>query len=161
MEGFITAGVINFVRSARPEILESVSVSKDLSPGISLKNVLAGFLIFAVVTGGALSWFASSNPDGLEWSIEKVSGKSALPEQKKDITHALKQIQEKTAFLPDYSFKNSDEASTKEGNEKAWPNIAAGTSVSGIAGAIMVLSVIIVFGLAIKTAKKFKVKKGA
>ena len=158
MEGFITAGVINFVRSARPEILESVSISKDISPGISLKNVAAGFLILAVVTGGALSWFASSAPDGLEWAIEKVSGSPESPEQKKNITHALKQIQEKTAFLPDYSFKNGDEASAKEKSKEAWPNIAADTSVSGITGAIMVLSLIVVFGLLIKTAKKFKVK---
>lgn len=153
MEGFITAGVINFVRSARPEILESVSVSKGLSPGISLKNVLAGFLILTAVTGGALSWFASYNPDGLEWSIAKVFGKPALPEQGKNISHALKQIQEKTAFLPDYSFKHGDEASTKEEKKEAWPNIVADTSVSGIVGAMMAAGLILLFGLGIKFVK--------
>ncbi|MEW6714796.1 MAG: energy-coupling factor ABC transporter permease [Nitrospirota bacterium] len=152
MEGFITAGVINFVRSARPEILESVSVSKGLAPIISLKNVLAGFLILTVVTGGALSWFASSNPDGLEWAIEKVSGKPELTGQE-NITHAHKQIQEKTAFLPDYSFKRDDEGSAKEESREVWPNISAGTSVSGIAGAIMVAGLILLFGLGIKFLK--------
>jgi cobalt/nickel transport system permease protein len=153
MEGFITAGVINFVRSARPEILERVSVSKDISPGISLKNVVAGFLILAVVTGGALSWFASSHPDGLEWAIEKISGKPELPERGKNVIRARKQIQEKTAFLPDYSFKRDDEGSAKEESKEAWPNISAGTSVSGIAGAIMVAGLILLFGLGIKFLK--------
>ncbi|MBI5675357.1 MAG: energy-coupling factor ABC transporter permease [Nitrospirae bacterium] len=153
MEGFITAGVINFVRSARPEILESVSVSKDLSPGISLKNVLAGFLILSVVTGGALSWFASSNPDGLEWAIEKVFGTSELSEHEKGIAPALKHVQNKTSFLPNYSFKHGDDASEKEKSKEAWPNIAIGTSVSGIAGAIMVAGLILLCGLGIKFVK--------
>ena len=29
----------------------------------------------AIVTGGALSWFASTHPDGLEWSIDKITGR--------------------------------------------------------------------------------------
>lgn len=161
VEGFVTAGVINFVKAARPEILESVMSARPLSADISIRKVLAGLLVVAVLTGGMLSWFASSNPDGLEWAIGKVSGKPELPGQDKGIPHALKQIQVKTAFLPDNSFKHSGEASKKEESKEAWPNIAAGTSVSGIVGSIIVLSVIIAFGLAIKTAKKFKMKKGA
>jgi cobalt/nickel transport system permease protein len=150
--------VINFVKAARPEILESVTSARPLSADISIRKVLAGLLVVAMLTGGMLSWFASANPDGLEWSIEKVFGKPELPEQENAIVPLLKGIQEKTAFLPDYSFKRGNEASAKEESEEAWPNIAAGTSVSGIAGAIMVLSLIIVFGLVIKISKKFKVK---
>lgn len=153
MEGFITAGVINYVRSARPEILESVSDSNGLSSGISLKNLLARFLIIAVVTGGALSWFASSNPDGLEWAIEKVSGKPEFPEQKKDATDALKRAQDKTAFLPDHSYKHVDEAPAKDESIEAWPNIAADTSVSGIVGSMIVAGLILLFGLGLKLLK--------
>ena len=66
---------------------------------------MAAFVLMAAVTGGALSWFASTHPDGLEWSIERVTGKGGLPEAEQGIAPVLKGIQEKTAFLPDYGFK--------------------------------------------------------
>ena len=40
VEGFVTAGVINFIKAARPEILESISSARPLAAGISLKKVL-------------------------------------------------------------------------------------------------------------------------
>jgi cobalt/nickel transport system permease protein len=141
IEGFITAGVINFVKSARPEIIESVSLSRSLARGISIKKVFTGFLIMAAFTGGVMSWFASSHPDGLEWSIEKIYGKPELPEQEHGIAPALKQVQDNTSFLPGYNFKQSDEASR------------AGTSVSGILGSIMVLGIILLLGAGIKILK--------
>lgn len=76
VEGFITAGVVNYVRSAKPEILESVAASKPLATGVSIKKIAVSFLIIAAVTGGLVSWFASDKPDGLEWAIEKVYGKT-------------------------------------------------------------------------------------
>lgn len=158
IEGLVTAGVINYVKSARPEILESVSASKALSPGLSLKNVLAGFFILAVVTGGALSWFASSQPDGLEWSIEKVYGRPALPEREHGSSLTLKQFQQKSAFLPHYNFKEGGKKPAKEGSEEPWPNMETGTSLSGILGSIMALSVIILFGLGIKFLGEKKVQ---
>ena len=39
-------------------------------------GLLAGFLVAAAVLGGVVSWFASTHPDGLEWSIAKVTGHS-------------------------------------------------------------------------------------
>lgn len=154
IEGFVTAGVINFVKSARPEILESVTSSRTLLHGTSIKNVVVVFLIVTVLTGGLLSWFASSHPDGLEWSIEKIYGKPELPEQEHGISPMLKKIQEKTAFLPDYNFKQGNEESTKKGSEETWPNIGAGTSVSGILGSVMVLGMILLLGAGIKTVKR-------
>ena len=58
LDGIITAGIINYVRKARPEIIEASFFSSPLDAGIYIKNVLITFLIIAVVTGGALSWFA-------------------------------------------------------------------------------------------------------
>ena len=83
VEGFVTAGVINFVRAARPEILESASLTRPLSAEVSIKKVLVVLLVAALLTGGVLSWFASAKPDGLEWSIEKVFGRPELPEAEK------------------------------------------------------------------------------
>jgi len=156
VEGFVTAGVINFVKAARPEILESVTSARPLSADISIRKVLAGLLVVAVLTGGMLSWFASANPDGLEWSIEKVFGKPELPEQESGIVPMLKGIQEKTAFLPDYNFRKEEKqlegAASQEENK--WPAIESGTSLSGVIGSIMVLGLIFLLGFSIKTLKR-------
>jgi len=157
VEGFITAGVINYVRAARPELLESIVQSRPLSSEIKVKNIVLAFLFIAIITGGLVSWFASSHPDGLEWSIEKVYGKPELPEHETGIGALLKAIQEKTAFLPDYTFKQGDtpkgkEASGGEGN--AWPNVEAGTSVSGILGSVMMLGLIFLIGFGIKAIRR-------
>lgn len=153
VEGFITAGVINYVRSARPEILESVVSSKPLGSAVSMKNVLVSFVVLALLTGGALSWFASTHPDGLEWSIEKVTGKTELPEQEQGVAATIKGIQEKTAFLPDYNFKKEKtEADKKE--EVSWPSIETGTSLSGILGAMIVFGLSLLIGFSIKLFRK-------
>ncbi|MGZ8463569.1 MAG: energy-coupling factor ABC transporter permease [Candidatus Deferrimicrobiaceae bacterium] len=158
VEGFVTAGVIGYVRAARPEILESSASAIPLAAGISLRNVLIGFVGLAVVTGGALSWFASAHPDGLEWSIEKVTGKRELPEQEQGVPAALKGLQEKTAFLPDYGFKPpASEPKAKE-EKPAWPNVDAGTSVTGLIGGVLVLAMAFGIGWGIRA---FRGKRSA
>lgn len=154
VEGFVTAGVINFVKAARPEILESVTSARPLSADISIRNVFAGLLVVALLTGGMLSWFASADPDGLEWSIEKAFGRPELDEQEVGIVPVLKRIQKKTAFLPDYNFKTGNQESGKD--KKTWPSAEAGTSVSGILGSLMVLSLIILIGFVIRIFRKNK-----
>ena len=153
VEGFVTAGVINFVRAARPEILENASSAQPLSANISLRNVLAGLLAAAMLTGGALSWFASANPDGLEWSVEKVFGGTEIPEKKTGVAPVLKSIQEKTAFLPDYNFRKPEK---NEGGkaEASRPVADPGRSASGIIGSAMVLTAVLLIGLAIKALRK-------
>jgi cobalt/nickel transport system permease protein len=151
VEGFVTAGVINYVQSARPELLESIAASRSLGAEISLRKVMITFVVLAVITGGALSWFASTHPDGLEWSIEKVTGKGKLPEQEHGIAAVLKGIQKKTAFLPDYSFKPEGNDPKKAEAAPARPGIEVGTSVSGIVGAVIVLGMIVLIGVGIRS----------
>lgn len=153
VEGFVTAGVVHYVRAARPEILDICASSTPPAAGNSLRNVLIGFFALAVVTGGALSWFASAHPDGLEWSIGKITGKEELPGQEHGIPALLKGVQEKTAFLPDYGFKKP--AGDKEGKEKPpeWPSFDAGTSVSGLVGGVIVLATALGIGWAIRAIR--------
>jgi cobalt/nickel transport system permease protein len=154
VEGFVTAGVIQFVRSVRPEILETSGTSGLLPAGTSLRNFLAGFLALAVVTGGALSWFSSTYPDGLEWSIAKVTGKGELPEQDGGFPAALKNLQEKTAILPDYGFKPpAAEPKEKEG-APSWPAVDAGTSASGLFGGALVLGMAVLIGRAVRAFRR-------
>ena len=157
VEGFVTAGVINFVRAARPEILESISSGRTLSAAVNVRKVLFGLMVAALVTGSALSWFASADPDGLEWAIEKVLGTPELPEADSGAAPVLKSLQEKTAFLPDYGFKKPE--GTPGGietakDEPSWPSVESGTSVSGIVGAVMVLTIVMATGLLIRAVRR-------
>ena len=54
--------------------------------------MLWGFGIAALVLAVAFTWIASANPDGLEWSIEKVAGVAELAPASVPAT----------AFMPDY-----------------------------------------------------------
>jgi len=157
VEGFVTSGVINFVRVARPEILENISLARPLSAAVSVRKVLFGLMVAALVTGGALSWFASAKPDGLEWAIEKILGKPELPAADSGAAPVLKSVQEKTAFLPDYGFKKPE--GTSQGSETgkgepSWPSVESGRSVSGIVGAVMVLTLVLATGFVIRKVRR-------
>ncbi len=160
VEGLITAAIVAFVWRAKPEIIERTAAGEAIG-NISLKGVLTVLLILTVVVGGVLSWFASADPDGLEWSIEKVAGTTEL-EAPKGIHEILSNIQDKIAFLPDYGFKSveSEEAEEPSGElpggegQEAWPAIDAGTSVSGIVGGALTLALAAITGLTISMMKR-------
>lgn len=151
VEGLITASIINFVWQARPELLEKAATGGSFAT-LYLNKILKVFVVAAVIVGGALSWFASVNPDGLEWSMEKVTGTTELTVS--DEMHQLfAAIQEKTAFLPDYNFKSTEESSAIE-NENTWPAVSIGTTVSGLVGGAMTFALAGVIGLIISLIKR-------
>ncbi len=140
VEGLVTAAVVTFVWKARPEILELTGSSASIR-STSMKKVLVGFAVFAAVIGGTLSWFASANPDGLEWSIYRAAGKEELKAPETRLHALFAKIQEKAAFLPGYSFKGNDsvksdgkEVRVESGKDEAWGSVNAGTSLSGLIG---------------------------
>lgn len=161
VEGLVTSAVVSFVWKARPEILEKSAAGKALGD-ISMKRVLTGIVIAVLVIGGALSWFASSNPDGLEWSMFKTTGKTEL-DAPDGIHKTLSDIQSKTAVLPDYSFKSSEEEVDEEQStgEASWPAVDTGTSVSGIVGGVLTLTLAVLIGLIVSRVKKRKSKATA
>ena len=137
-EGLVTAGVVKYVRSVRPELLDSAALSRPLQQSLSIRRVLVVFALLAVIVAGGLSWFASTHPDGLEWAVEKVTGGRGVEASGQGVAGALQKAQEQTAFLPDYQFKQE----TGEGERRTVvpaPQSSAGTSVAGIVGAAIVL----------------------
>jgi len=154
IEGFATAGIVIYVRTLRPDIVDDLEGVKSLSAGGSLKKLLVVMAVLAVITGGTLSWFASTHPDGLEWSIEKIYGKPEVPERANPLKESLSKLQQKTAVLPDYSLPSKEE---HEGNP-AWPAVNPGTSLSGIVGGAMVLGFIFILGIGIKIMRKYRTK---
>lgn len=126
VEGLITAAVLCFVYEARPELLWEISEEKESK--LSLKKTLVILAVLAIIVGGGLSLMASEFPDGLEWSLEKITGSTEL-EAEGGIYEAASGIQEATSILPDYNIDGSDGA--------------AGTSLSGIVGAVVVVAVLV------------------
>jgi cobalt/nickel transport system permease protein len=157
VEGFTTAAVVIFVRKARPEILSAAAGSTPIGE-ISIRKVLVGLLAAAVVFGGALSWFASQRPDGLEWSMFKTSGTGELENPEHGIHDSLSGLQEKTAFLPDYSFKTpksqTPASENKAGEQPAWPSVDAGRTLSGLVGGALTLGLALVIGFAVRRKKR-------
>jgi len=151
VEGLVTAGIVSFIWKTRPEILDRAINDQPLG-ALPIKQVLIGLGAAAVFTGGLLSWFASSHPDGLEWSMAKVSGHEELEAPAEGVHGALEKLQEKTAFMPDYGFKESEPAAAAaEESESAGP-VDLGTSTAGLIGGLLTL----LFGLGIGFGLKKK-----
>jgi len=109
VEGLITGAILIFVYQARPEILESVRDKKKLDRRVPVKGLVLGLLIATILVAGGLSLLASAYPDGLEWSIGKVTGQQELTASGPVYTIA-QWIQSKTALMPDYSTGAASEA---------------------------------------------------
>lgn len=143
VEGVVTAGIVSFIWKARPEILEKAACDQPLGK-LAIKPVLISLALATLFTGGILSWYASEHPDGLEWSMFKVSGQQELA-AKDSLHQSLLGVQEKTAFLPDYGFKKSGEGQPTDADSGR-----LGTSVSGMVGGLLVLLLGLVIGFILK-----------
>lgn len=124
-EGLGTAAVLCFVRRCRPELLQRPrSGGPDRPVGrrrrLRLPALFAGA---ALLLAGSWSWIASTHPDGLEWSIERITGSSELAAPADTPHLAATTLQQQTALLPDY-----------------------GTSFAGIVGTMLLL--LLLFGIA-------------
>ncbi len=153
VEGFVTASVLTFVYRARPEIAGGSGVT-GRAAARPARNVLVGFSLAALVIAGIVSWFASKNPDGLEWAIAHVSGREELNAPGRGVHATLASIQEKIAFLPDYAFKKPALVTVwpgKAGAGKEKENIMSPeTSVSGVIGGALTLALAFVAGFFLK-----------
>ena len=157
VEGFVTVAVVSFVYKARPEIMQGAMEARPIG-NHPLRNVLLAFLAAAILTGGGVSWFASKNPDGLEWAIAKVTGKEELKGPERGLHGALAAVQEKSALLPDYSFKKPFETKNKGENPATGKKIEEGgnlgTSIAGIVGTLMTLALAFFGGFLLKKFNK-------
>lgn len=129
VEGLITATVLCFLYEARPELIWTGNATEQMQETVkdkmTYKKIILGFIAAFVVIGGGLSLLASSYPDGLEWSIERLTGSTEIASSG-IIYRISEQIQGITALLPDYGWKGT--------------STVAGTSFSGIIGGLVVIA---------------------
>ena len=139
VEGLVTAAVLCFLHSVRPELLASALEGKKLSGGVSLKKVLIVFVALAALLAGVISLYASRNPDGLEWSIKGITGSTEL--KSSDRVHkATGKAVKKTALMPDYSTNSA----------------GGGTAAAGLIGSAVTLGAAAGIGAAVHAVRKRK-----
>ncbi len=136
VEGLITGCVLCFLYEARPSLLWFVSTKSNTEEKISLKSSIGIMACLALLIGGIISLFASSLPDGLEWSIQKMTGSTEVSEGSGLAYSISKHIQDLTSIFPDYNFTGSES------------NV--GTSVSGLVGACVVLVLVVILSTLIR-----------
>ncbi len=144
VEGIVTGAVLCFVYKMRPEIMDSALQGGSIGEGVSTTKVVAVLAVLALLVGGGLSLLASSNPDGLEWAMEKVAGTAEL-ETEGDFLAGAAAAQEATAFMPDYDYASAGEDGS-----------STGTTVAGIVGGLMTFALAGAAGFVITKVKKKK-----
>lgn len=160
-EGLITLAVVELLTRVEPDMLARSESSSGFLPG---KRALAALGVLAVLSGGLFSWFASSHPDGLEWSIGRLMGEGRELESADDGLHRLAAgVQEKLSFLPDYALPADEPVKTEEAatsaaeaqaeaqaEDDAFVHPDAGTTLSGLIGGGIVLAIAMLLGAALR-----------
>ena len=157
VEGLVTASVVAFVAAVRPEMITGAA-GTDAPANMPLRHVLLSFLVAALLTGGVVSRFASEKPDGLEWAIAGVTGAEEVAGAETGLHGLLAAVQEKIAWLPDYTFREGGEANDE------WAGLGhpaipletsgrLGTSVAGGVGAAISLFLAFGIGLVLKRVR--------
>ncbi|MHB1357273.1 MAG: energy-coupling factor ABC transporter permease [Anaerolineae bacterium] len=160
VEGLVTAALLVFMHKVAPESLTGIQPITPARSGLP-KKAIAIIAALALVCGGVLSWFASANPDGLEWAMVKTAGVEEL-ESSAGIHETLGNVQETTAFLPDYGFRvNDPEHGAVEETVPAWPAVSAGTSLAGVVGGAITLAITGLAGFMLYLFKRRKREREA
>ncbi len=131
VEGMATAGLV-----AMLSVKGDVSERPALPHPSSSKTVFATLAAGGLAIGGILSSFASENPDGLEWSLER-SGAASIGLASSEIHVALGAIHERMALFPDYGLA-------------FWK---AGPGVPGILGWVATFAAVAFFMLCLRSAR--------
>ncbi len=134
VEGLITFTVVAFLRKYS-NVFDNAPVEASAGFKSGKKAFLIVSAVVIVLIAGVLSNFASSSPDGLEWSIEKVVQGELLPSNS---AQTITEVQEKIAPLPDYSLN------------MATVSEAVSTGTAGILGALITVVMILAIGFTIK-----------
>ena len=133
IEGVITVAVVSYLKQVSPEIFSTITESSK--PLVTKKPYIA-IAALTLITAAVFSLFASSLPDGLEWSYSERPTQpefSPMIENNHPAVTKAEHIQAQLSPLPDYSIRTSD-SSIKAS--------AGWTSFAGVTGSIITMAVI-------------------
>ena len=150
IEGIITASVLSLIKNARPELVDGTQIppASEVKP---LRRIIIAMFLATLLVGGVFSWFASSNPDGLEWAIGRMTNGKELEDPGSSSHSSAKKIQEISSILPDYGFKTEEkEEATAETEATSLSPVDTATSFSGITGSIITLLLAVFLGFILR-----------
>jgi cobalt/nickel transport system permease protein len=154
VEGVVTVAILSFLRKARPEIVPW-PIAGGAMAGRPGSKVLSVVLVCSLITAGVLSVFASKNPDGLQWSIARITGETELKAPGVGVHAALAEMQKRSAWFSGYAVGKSAAigagAGAGAGREK---RMEAGTGVAGMVGTILTLLFAFFAGVLLKKKKR-------
>lgn len=133
VEGLITGLVLGYLYEAKPSLLTVNNTEETMS-----KKSIGILGALAILIATVLSLFASSNPDGLEWSLAK--NEVTRTKSVSAVAQFFSRLQSHLSLLPDYSLKGISEG--------------VGTALSGFIGiSIVVLLLLLIKKLIAKKAQ--------
>jgi cobalt/nickel transport system permease protein len=148
-EGGLTFAVIAYLRRVRPELMgldPSAQPATARGPGFGV--VVASLLVTALLLSGVISWFASSLPDGLEWSYREHRYGTAeqAVDNRSPAVAAVDRWQSKWSPLTDYNRRETPlgqvpAAGTAE-SASGWPQPDGWGSLAGILGTAVTLGLV-------------------
>ena len=148
-EGGVTFAVIAYLRQVRPELMAMEPREPPVAstrPGYFV--VTASFLVTAMLLAGIVSWFASSWPDGLEWSYlghRYAAAEKAVSNESAAVA-AVDHWQRKWSPMTDYGRRQAPlgELPPDGAAEAAstWPNLNGWRSLAGVLGTIVTLGIL-------------------
>ncbi|GHU55609.1 cobalamin biosynthesis protein CbiM [Clostridia bacterium] len=74
VEGLVTAAALGFIHDCNPSLIYASQKPREFR-----KKTLGVILGAALLVGAVLSRFASQNPDGLEWALDKIKLGAEMP----------------------------------------------------------------------------------
>jgi cobalt/nickel transport system permease protein len=144
VEGLVTTAILIFIYKMRPEIMDSTRKRTSIAPAVSMKKVTIILCAVTLIVAAGLSLFASAYPDGLEWSMENITGTTELVAEG-DVHEGAAGVQSVLGFMPDYNYPNAGEGASH-----------SGTAVAGIVGSVITFALAGTIGFGIRSFKKLK-----
>jgi cobalt/nickel transport system permease protein len=161
-EGLITFAVIAYLRVARPAAL-SMDGAQPGRARLRRGALIASMLVTAGLLAGAVGWFASSQPDGLEWSY-LVRGYGQAENAVKEPSGAVAGAddwQSNWSLMPDYNKRAaplgaaSDEPEEPvESDQAGWPAIDGWVSVAGLLGTAVTLVIVYLAAVLLRRSRR-------
>lgn len=137
VEGVITGAVLSCIYEVNRNYLD-FGVGRTAPSGD--RRLKAGLGIATLVIAAVISLYASSSPDGLEWSVAGVLGNEELSTF--SVMHnGSQQITDATALMPDYTLGGSSVPEPLQ------------TSAAGITGSFITLGLAVITGKIIRKRK--------
>jgi cobalt/nickel transport system permease protein len=148
-EGGLTFAVVAYLRRVRPELLglePGAAPAAAQRPGYGA--VAVSLLVTALLLAGVVSWFASTWPDGLEWSYREHRYGTAeqTVADRSPVMAAVDRWQSTWTPLPDYARRETPlgqlSAESSPSSASAWPHPDGWSSLAGVVGTLVTLGLL-------------------